>query len=103
MHPPRRARRSREGRRYGSALVLVGAAATAYHAASGRLRRHLRKLDYWTISLASTRLLEALAPARHNVCAAPCRQLSVCCALSHPGRVCEALTLRAPGGGAPGG
>lgn len=60
---PCRVRCSREGKGYGISLVLVGAAATAYHAASGRLRRHLRKLDYWTISLASTRLLDALAPA----------------------------------------
>ena len=57
-----RARNTPEGRRFGSCLVAVGASATAYHAASGKLRSALRKLDYWTIALASTQMARALFP-----------------------------------------
>ncbi|KAK9789928.1 hypothetical protein WJX73_007486 [Symbiochloris irregularis] len=46
----------------GLSLVSVGVAATSYHAASGSLRRTLRKLDYWSISLCSTLLARALSP-----------------------------------------
>ena len=42
--------------------MAVGASATAYHAASGKLRTSLRKLDYWTIALASTQMARALFP-----------------------------------------
>ncbi|CAL8462760.1 g2293 [Coccomyxa elongata] len=61
MHT-RRARQTPEGKRFGSCLVAVGASATAYHAASGQLRCALRKLDYWTIALASTQMARALFP-----------------------------------------
>ena len=57
-----RARQTPEGERFGSCLVAVGASATAYHAASGQLRCTLRKLDYWTIALASTQMARALFP-----------------------------------------
>lgn len=40
-----RARSTPEGKRFGSTMVSVGAAATAYHAARGDLRCALRKLD----------------------------------------------------------
>ena len=62
-----RSRTTPEGRRYGSTLVAVGAAATAYHASTGSVRPHLRKLDYYTISAASMQLLRALFPQ-------PCRR-----------------------------
>ena len=45
----------------------MGAAATAYHASAGSVRPHLRKLDYYTISVASMQLLRALFPQ-------PCRR-----------------------------
>lgn len=40
-----RTRRTPEGQRFGSTMVSVGAAATAYHAARGDLRCAFRKLD----------------------------------------------------------
>lgn len=58
-----RARKTPQGKRFGSSMVSVGMAATAYHAASGDLRCALRKLDYWTIAVASTRMVRALFPA----------------------------------------
>ncbi|KAK9806731.1 hypothetical protein WJX72_000866 [[Myrmecia] bisecta] len=61
-HQTMRDRQTSEGRRFGATLVTVGVAASAYHAASGRLRTHLRKLDYWTIALSSTSMVKALFP-----------------------------------------
>ena len=45
----------------------MGIAATAYHVSSGRLRKHLRKLDYWSISLCSTAAVRAALPAKSQV------------------------------------
>jgi predicted membrane channel-forming protein YqfA (hemolysin III family) len=56
-------RKTPEGKRFGSSMVTVGMAATAYHAARGDLRRALRKLDYWTIAAASSQMVRALFPA----------------------------------------
>ena len=49
-----------EAREYGYSMLAVGAAATLYHATSGRLRRLCRKLDYWTIAASSTSMSKAI-------------------------------------------
>ena len=54
--------RTPEGREYGYSMIAVGAAATLYHASSGKLRRVARKLDYWTIAASSTCMMKALFP-----------------------------------------
>ena len=52
-----------EGRRFGASLALAGAAAMGYHALpKGRLRSCLRKLDHWTISLATSCMVPAICP-----------------------------------------
>ena len=45
FHTYCRARKTPEGKRFGTTMISVGAAATAYHAAHGDLRCALRKLD----------------------------------------------------------
>jgi hypothetical protein len=54
--------RTPECREYGYSILAVGAAATLYHASSGKLRRIARKLDYWTIAASSTCMIKALFP-----------------------------------------
>lgn len=54
--------RTKEGREFALSMIAVGAAATLYHASSGKVRSVLRKADYWTISMASTCMLRALFP-----------------------------------------
>ena len=62
---------SPEVQQVGASLVMAGGAAVAYHATSkkasnwGRmpwLRSALRKLDHWTVSLASAALIRAAGP-----------------------------------------
>lgn len=62
-----RERSSVEGVQFGASLLGVGIAATAYHVSSGRLRKHLRKLDYWSISLCTTAAVRAALPAKSQV------------------------------------
>jgi hypothetical protein len=52
--------RSAEGQQFALSMMAVGAAATAYHASSGRSRKVLRKLDYWTIAASSSAMMKAL-------------------------------------------
>lgn len=54
--------RTPEGREYAATMLAVGAAATLYHASSGKLRRICRKLDYWTIAVSSASMVKALYP-----------------------------------------
>ena len=65
--PVCRERSSPEGVQFGASLLGVGIAATAYHLSSGRLRKHLRKLDYWSISLCTTAAVRAALPAKSQV------------------------------------
>ena len=53
---------TKEGREYASSMIAVGAAATLYHASSGKMRKILRKADYWTISVSSTAMMRAVCP-----------------------------------------
>lgn len=63
-----RSHESAEARRFGASLVLAGVAATAYHVVpKGRIRAALRKLDHWTISLATTSMLHAMCPTMAGV------------------------------------
>jgi hypothetical protein len=62
--------RTPEGRRFAGTMVGVGAAATLYHGSSGRMRRILRKADYWAISVSSTAMIHALFPHPRWVCGA---------------------------------
>lgn len=69
-------------RRVGASLLLAGGAACAYHATepSGkrvRLRSALRKLDHWTVSLASAALVQAASP---EVCNCTCSSFRSGCA-----------------------
>ena len=57
--PPRRQRLTPEGRHHAASMIAVGAAATLYHASSGRARRLARKVDYWTIAYSSTAMVGA--------------------------------------------
>ncbi len=54
--------RTAEGRSYANSVIVVGLAATLYHASWGRVRRTTRKLDYYAISYSSAKLLRALWP-----------------------------------------
>lgn len=56
---PCRQRLTPEGRHHALSMVAVGAAATLYHASSGRARRFTRKLDYWTIAYTSSAMVSA--------------------------------------------
>lgn len=71
-----RERSSAEGVQFGASLLAVGVAATAYHVSSGRLRKHLRKLDYWSISLCTTAAVRAALPAKSQVQASTTNQVS---------------------------
>ncbi len=71
---PCRHRESTAGVQFGASLLGVGLAATAYHASSGKLRKHLRKLDYWSISLSTTAAVRAALPAKSQV-AIHCQRL----------------------------
>ncbi len=52
-----------EARRFGASLMLAGATAMGYHSLpKGRLRSGLRKLDHWTISLATSAMVPAILP-----------------------------------------
>jgi hypothetical protein len=42
--------------------MAVGAVAAAYHASSGRLRRVMRKLDYYTIAYHTSAMAKAVLP-----------------------------------------
>lgn len=53
---------SPEGRAYGKSMLLVGASATGYHATWGGLRRLCRKMDYYSISFASAKMVRAIWP-----------------------------------------
>ena len=53
---------SKEGKAYANSMLMVGAAATLYHATHGRLRKMCRKLDYYSISYASGRMVGAIWP-----------------------------------------
>lgn len=53
---------SPEGRAYGKSMLLVGASATGYHATWGALRRLCRKMDYYSISFASAKMVRAIWP-----------------------------------------
>ena len=64
----RRSHETPEGRRFGASLAAAGVAATAYHAVpKGRARSGLRKLDHWTISLATNSMLHAICPDMSRV------------------------------------
>jgi hypothetical protein len=58
--------RSPEVRQVGASLMLAGGTACAYHATNPgkqtKLRTVLRKLDYWTVSLATAALVRAAGP-----------------------------------------
>lgn len=54
--------KSPEGRAYGKSMLLVGASATGYHATWGALRRLCRKMDYYSISFASAKMVRAIWP-----------------------------------------
>ncbi|KAK9832537.1 hypothetical protein WJX81_007229 [Elliptochloris bilobata] len=54
-----RRRQTSEGRQFGAWLMAIGASAAAYHAADGRQRVALRKLDYWTIAAATGHMARA--------------------------------------------
>jgi len=56
-----------EGKQYAASMIAVGAAATAYHSTSGRTRRLMRKLDYYSIAASSSFMLKALWPERRWV------------------------------------
>ena len=71
---PCRHRESAAGVQFGASLFGVGLAATAYHASSGKLRKYLRKLDYWSISLSTTAAVRAALPAKSQV-AIHCQRL----------------------------
>jgi len=59
-----------EAQRYGASLMLAGAAAMGYHSLpKGRLRSGLRKLDHWTISLATSAMVPAIFPTLSPVSA----------------------------------
>jgi hypothetical protein len=58
----RRTLSSKEGKAYANSMLMVGAAATLYHATHGRLRKMCRKLDYYSISYASGRMVRAIWP-----------------------------------------
>lgn len=58
---------SPEGKAYGNSMLLVGAAATMYHATSGRLRTLARKFDYYAIAHASGKMTRALWPHSKTV------------------------------------
>ncbi len=57
---------SPEVRQVGAGLLLAGGTACAYHAThpgkQSKLRSVLRKLDYWTVSLATAALVRAAGP-----------------------------------------
>ena len=55
-----RQRLTPEGRQHALSLMAVGAAATLYHATSGRARRIARKVDYWTIAVSSAAMVKSV-------------------------------------------
>ncbi|PRW50907.1 hypothetical protein C2E21_5382 [Chlorella sorokiniana] len=55
-----RQRLTPEGRQHALSLMAVGAAATLYHATSGRARRIARKIDYWTIAISSAAMVKSV-------------------------------------------
>ncbi|KAG1660901.1 hypothetical protein FOA52_015943 [Chlamydomonas sp. UWO 241] len=57
-----RARRTPAGRLWGVSLIAVGANSCGFHASSGAVRPHCRRLDYWTIAVASTAMLRCVYP-----------------------------------------
>lgn len=61
---------SPEVRQVGAGLLLAGGTACAYHAThpdkQSKLRSVLRKLDYWTVSLATAALVRAAGPRVHT-------------------------------------
>lgn len=62
-HHALRHRKSRAGRAWGVGMFGVCAASTAFHASSGRFRELGRRVDYWTIAVASGLLTRALYPS----------------------------------------
>ena len=56
--------RTPEGREYAWSMMAVGAAATLYHASSGKFRPIARKIDYWTIAASSASMLKAIYPSK---------------------------------------
>ncbi len=63
----RRRLSSPEGIAYGNSMLLVGAAATMYHATSGSLRTLARKFDYYAIAHASGKMARAIWPQSATV------------------------------------
>lgn len=55
-----RQRLTPEGRQHALSLMAVGAAATLYHATSGRTRQIARKIDYWTIAVSSVAMVKSV-------------------------------------------
>lgn len=58
---------SPEGKSYGNSMLMVGSAATLYHATSGPLRKLARKFDYYAIAHASGKMARALWPESNVV------------------------------------
>lgn len=54
--------KTKEGKSYGKSMMGVGVGAILYHASAGQARRICRKIDYYTISLATGRMVRALWP-----------------------------------------
>lgn len=58
---------SKEGKAYGNSMLMVGAAATLYHASSGSLRTLARKFDYYAIAHASGKMARAIWPQSKTI------------------------------------
>lgn len=80
-------------RRVGASLLLAGGTACAYHATNpdkqSKLRSALRKLDYWTVSLATAALVRAAGPQVR--CLHPRTNLSTVLLPTHHGIACCAM------------
>lgn len=58
-----RNRRTQEGRLWGASMAGVGVASACFHGSSGTWRSWGRKLDYWSIAVASNFMTKAVYPA----------------------------------------
>lgn len=56
-----------QGKMYAKSMIGVGFSALLYHATQGKMRSVARKLDYYSISLASGRMVRALWPESQAV------------------------------------
>jgi len=58
---------SPQGKMYAKSMIGVGVSATLYHASQGSFRRLTRKLDYYTISFAASRMIRSLWPENNSL------------------------------------